>query len=827
MSYRTIIRKLLEVEHHNFASQLKLINSESTFVEYELCLSSLNLLKELTNKELSDFNRQLAIITVSVLWTHSHENIRDNLRQIITPILAELGFSPSNMMLDSNLKETGVYSPLSSYLDKLRIIAHDLKNQVEVKGKSYTLTSFQKDVWNNIDENKLIGISAPTSAGKSFIIYLKIIELISKGATGVVYVVPTLSLISQVSSDLSKLLKIHNIQGVDILNSYEDGLESFIYVVTQERAISLFSEEAINEVDLLVVDEIQNIERVANEGDGRSKILYDVLIDVRNDINVNKIILSGPRLKNIANLGFQIFGELSSEKSTDTPPVLSLTYSVSKEGGKFIFNQYSSLFDAPLQVSIQNNEHIQGFGQVSYTEKFNEYMHRILSELSDDVSVIFSPTSNQARKSAKAYATYCSLNEHDKKLESLGKYFRDSVHNKYELASIVESGVAYHTGKTPLHVRKSIEFATSKKLIKQLFCTTTLMQGINLPAKNVIVRSPYLFTQKRGESVSLSSYEFANLRGRAGRLLTDFIGRTLVLDESSFSSTNKTDEKTMFPDEYKDINTGYHDIYQNNADYIDDCLSNAEIAEDVSSKGLITHIRQMLFRHGEKGVARLRDVGVNIPDSLVNSTQRSLSNITVARDVVMSNRYWDPLDLDSLNSIYHEIKSPLISTPFESGMCQNFLFWMHELNQHFPYYFSKYFGNIYNDKYMYGIAKGAESWVREKPLSSILHERFGLNAEGIDNKIDSEIEKLTKHVSFGLPMLLKPVADIGGKNNSIIMNIELGMHTPMARYLSDRGVPRETAIKISNLLKRQKNFDLTRISSNLNYWELNQVEHLT
>lgn len=54
------------------------------------------------------------------------------------------------------------------------------------------------------------------------------------------------------------------------------------------------------------------------------------------------------------------------------------------------------------------------------------------------------------------------------------------------------------------------------------------MQGVNLPAKNIIIRNPNLFVRKGESSAKLSPYEFANLRGRAGRLLTDFVGRTIV-----------------------------------------------------------------------------------------------------------------------------------------------------------------------------------------------------------------------------------------------------------------------------------------------------------
>ncbi|HCG8425513.1 TPA: DEAD/DEAH box helicase [Vibrio parahaemolyticus] len=827
MTDRTILRHLLEIELNNFAVKMSLIDAEHTYIPYKLCLEALNLLKDVSNSEDTDFNRQIAISIVSLLWTHSETSIKDNLRQIITPILSSMGFSPSSMMLDEQLREEGVYSPMNSYIDKLRVLIHDRKNQIAIGEKTYTLTGFQSDLWRAIEQNRLVGISAPTSAGKSFLIYLKIIDMLKQGARKFVYVVPTLSLISQVTADLSKLMREHGIRDIDVLNSFEEELEEFIYVVTQERAIALFSESGVSDLDMLVVDEIQNIEKVANEGEDRSKVLYDVLIDVRNDANVDKIILSGPRLKNIGGLGFRIFGEVSEEKQTDSPPVLSLTYSISKKRGTYLLNQYSALFDVPLQRTIENSSHINGLGQVQYTPKFNDYLHRTLSSLSDDVNVVFSPTSTQARKSADQFAKYIEQ-DNSKALSSLSSYLRSSVHTNYELAKIVESGVAYHTGKTPMHVRKSIEHATSRQFIKYLFCTTTLMQGVNLPAKNVIVRNPNLFTKRKQDSVSLSAYEFANLRGRAGRLLTDFIGRTIVLDEGSFDSANhENNGSSLFPEEYKDIRTGYQDIYQQHADFVDEVLSRDQIVDGAPSKALITHIRQMLYRHGkEKGVSRLKDVGLHLEVGLINDTMKSLEKLKVERDLVLANRYWDPVDLARLTQIYKANYQPLATNIFESGMYQGFLNWMTTMRIEFPYYFKRYLGNVENDAYMYGIAKSAESWVREKPLCEILHARFGSDDIGIDNKIDSEIEKLGKHVSYGLPMLLKPIADLGQQNASIISVIELGMHTPLARYLSDRGVPRETAIKVSRLHPSKSDFDKERIKKMLSYWERQHMSHL-
>lgn len=203
-----------------------------------------------------------------------------------------------------------------------------------------------------------------------------------------------------------------------------------------------------------------------------------------------------------------------------------------------------------------------------------------------------------------------------------------------------------------------------------------------------------------------------------------------------------------------------------------------------------------------------------------------LDKLKVERELVLANRYWDPVDLEKLTQIYHAHHQPLATNVFEPSMYQGFLHWMTVMRSEFPYYFNRYLGKVDNDLYMYGIAKSAENWVREKPLNEILHTRFSSNEESIDDKIDSEIEKLGKHVSYGLPMLLKPIADLGRQNSSIISIIELGLHTPLARYLSDRGVPRETAIKISRLHSSKNEFNKGRVRRMLNYWELQHVQHL-
>ncbi len=830
MDQRTVLRKLLETDLNNFSYKLGLTSKEPTQLARGDCLAALNTLKEVVGSE-EEFHKQIAILIVALLWTYAPQTIKDQLRQILTPMLSSIGFSPSIFLIDEEFREAGVYSPLGSFYDKALIVANDIDNSIMLGGREYILSQFQAGLWKAMSESSLLGISAPTSAGKSFLLYLKIIDLVLSGKSRFVYVVPTLSLIGQVTVDISNLFKEYGVSNIDVLNSYENEIERFVYIVTQERALSIFADEGVGEIDLLVVDEVQNIERVASEGPGRSKILYDVLKDVKHSNSARNIILSGPRLKNIKNLGFEIFGELSEESISECPPVLSLTYAISKEKNAYYLNQYSVAFSHPLQLKITNDEYIYGLGGVQYNKKFYHYLNSVIDSLNDSVNVIFSPTSAQARKSAKEYINFSQGDGGgliNPLRSGLADYVRDTVHPGYDLAPLIENGVAYHTGKTPSHVRKSIEMATKSGVIKSIFSTTTLMQGVNMPANNIIIRNPKLFTKGGGHNVQLSAYEFANLRGRAGRLLIDFIGRTVVLDEGAFvEDSDLSEDVRLFEDEYKEIVTGYEEVYQKNKEAIDSALLHDERIEDENSKHLLTHIRYMLYKYGETGEDRLKDVGIYIEPSIVSSARKELLNLSVPREIVLSNRYWDPLDLDYLYDL-SLLYDSLPKSVWAESLANKILDWISLMREEFAYYFSRYIG-VNHDGFLYGVARSAESWAREKPLKEILIDRFGSSSyEGIDADIDKEIDKLNSKVAYGLPMLLKPISDMSAADNPLIFSIENGVFNKTSKYLLDRGVPRETAIHISKKLPGDEigREDLKQISNDIGYWEKKHIDHL-
>lgn len=78
--------------------------------------------------------------------------------------------------------------------------------------------------------------------------------------------------------------------------------------------------------------------------------------------------------------------------------------------------------------------------------------------------------------------------------------------------------MAYHIGYLPANIRSQIEDLFKNGTIKTIFCTSTLIEGVNLPADNLFITS-----YKNGLS-SMTPIEFKNLVGRVGELNSIYMG---------------------------------------------------------------------------------------------------------------------------------------------------------------------------------------------------------------------------------------------------------------------------------------------------------------
>jgi hypothetical protein len=833
----TIIRELLAIEHKAIASKLNFIPKEELNISENLLYRSVGLLDQLS-RDNNDETRKLVITVSAILWTYKDSNW-DGLREYLVLVLNRIGFSPTALMVDGK-KNHGdqKLDGLNSLINQFSITLHQLKHEILIDSEKILLTSFQKEVWSKLNKVKLLGISAPTSAGKSFIILLKSIEMLLSKKGIVVYIVPTLSLVSQVVADYHKELKKYKLDDYEIVTTYNPNSESDkrIYVLTQERALSALGHVAnpFKNIRMLIVDEIQNIERVANSDDQRAKTLYDALIEFRYNCSIDLTIISGPRVNGLKELGIEIFDiQDIGEVETKSSPVASITYSISRSNKYYYFNQYTDILNKHSKIRIINDKSISGYDNVTYSIEFINYLYYIISNLGDkNVNIIFSPTAAQARKTAVKLSKIMPNSTHNILRSSLKEYLQETVHSNYEMANIIEKGIVYHHGKIPTHARFVIERAIREKLINNIVCTTTLLQGVNLPAQNIILRNPDLAIKKQaGIKPKLTNYEFANLRGRAGRLLKDFIGRTFVLQENTFESDDKQTE--LFAETEKTLKSGYKKKFQKYKEEISqDLIKNHQPSENTNEYAfLTTYIRQTVLKHGIESSKILSSVGIDLGEKELINTIEELQKLQVPKNVCFSNRYWDPLHLDLL--FKNKEKFNLPTSQFSDKIVPQLNRTLTLLNELSPMSYKKYFG-ISHPELLWSICLTTKDWITEQPLRKILDKPYFDNSENIEKSIS----RLYNKIAYGLPMLLKPIYDILTPESMFLRFIEIGAYSPITRKLIEFNIPRETAIYLKKNyfsdISELKNVSydeeminiLKRIYDRLPFWYQIQLENL-
>ena len=416
--------------------------------------------------------------------------------------------------LYSNYKEK---YPLSF---KLQTIHIEIENSIFIRDILISLNKFQKTVHDIYENNETISISAPTSAGKSFILCTILLEEILNGIKNIVYVVPTRALISQVEFDIRELLKSHKVENVDISTVPQNEVnenKSNVFVFTQERLHWFLIDNSIIKIDLLIIDEAHKI-----EDDNRGILLQQKIEEVVKRFANVKVYFSSPFTSNPEILLDNVKNESKKEKvNTQFISVnqnLIFATQLPKKTDKWelslcLIDKTISLGTLPLKDRPGSSE----FKKIAFiAESFSA---------NKGGNIIYSNGAADSEKTAMILYDLLKEETQSNKIYELIKIIQKTIHRDYILATVLKKGIAFHYGNMPLLIRQEIESLFKEGDIKYLICTSTLLEGINLPTKSIFIRKP-----KRGRDHPLDQNDFWNLAGRAGRWGKEYSGNIICIE---------------------------------------------------------------------------------------------------------------------------------------------------------------------------------------------------------------------------------------------------------------------------------------------------------
>ena len=514
---KSLFSKLLHVyTSFNFGSNtMSLDNSEINKLLYFASLLSKS--PDANQKIISE-----EIIALLDKLYPNHENIKKAKLDVLSSCTNYIGLNLEKM----NLNNDDLMQDLSYNIQKasLKIPYSD----------DYFLED-QKEIFDSFDKFQFVSYSAPTSLGKSFVMRIYLKYKVANGYKGnFAVVVPTKALINEmknhiVKEDLVNLLKERHYRVVTSANDIfvtEDKDSNFIFVVTPERLHYLLNGAQIS-IDYCFIDESYKI----SEPDARSLYYYQTISQLLKRNQSTKIIFSSPNIPNPEIYLDTIKSNGTKFKKASTySPVSQIKYLVSlKENGQ--------------QIKVFNDlsQKLENTGLTNQSTNIND----IISNLkTTGGNIVYCSGKDRTVELAIQYANFLSVKKpiteqeikEQKARDELSDDIKKEIHEDYYLASLIKKGIAYHVGYLPSSLRDSIEQAFKDGLIKTIFCTSTLMEGVNLPADNLFV------TSTRNGNDPLTPTAFKNLLGRIGRINYTLYGNVYLLIIPNYANEEKYKE---------------------------------------------------------------------------------------------------------------------------------------------------------------------------------------------------------------------------------------------------------------------------------------------
>ena len=408
--------------------------------------------------------RQIAIHILN-----SWDRIPESTYSIWNDIIESIGFYPYLELHQQNGMQ-------ACFSDEIRI-----NNYKSDYLKETFMHKHQKILSTLLMKGRNVIASAPTSFGKSLLIE----EIVASGKyKNIVIIQPTLALLDETRIKLKKYNEQYKII-VRTSQQYSNERGN-LFLLTAERVMEY---EPLPHIDLLIIDEFykMSLRRI----DERADILNNAFLKIYNRFN-SKFYFLGPNIENITD-GF-------SQKYNAT-----------------FFKSEFSLVDCNV-INLYDQFDFSK-SQRSLDKDKLPVLFDLLDKLEDEQTLIYCSSPSRARRFAKQYYLYLqekSFKQIDK--VPLVEWIERNISPNWSLAKELMYGIAIHDGSLQKHIGSSIINYFNNGKLRCVFCTSTIIEGVNTNAKNVV-----LFDSSKG-SKFLDFFDYSNIKGRSGRMMKHFVG---------------------------------------------------------------------------------------------------------------------------------------------------------------------------------------------------------------------------------------------------------------------------------------------------------------
>ncbi len=375
-------------------------------------------------------------------------------------------------IVDAIAREAGLFSYLSDDQPFPSNIAREVYRVPRLTDDIFFHVE-QQSVFSKLMAGQNIVLSAPTSFGKTLLVDALIA---ARDPDLTLIVVPTISLLEERRRTLIKRFPDHQI----ITQTFQNiEAEKVIILGTQERIID---RNDIEGPDLFVIDEFYKLDLSRNDVRARTlHLLLAKFIDI-----AKQVYLLGP----------------SIESNPVNPS--------GRANFKFIKTSYSPVTADIIRVEPQGSD----VGTLA----------RVLRQEIAGSSLVYCRSPRSTRNTARGLIQEGFTCDNPLLLR-IARWLRKNYHDDWYLADAIENGIGIHHGRMPRAINHLMVELFNRGEIRILLCTSSLIEGVNTAARNVLIFDRHISRFK------LDRFTFDNIKGRAGRMFRHFVGKIYLFNE--------------------------------------------------------------------------------------------------------------------------------------------------------------------------------------------------------------------------------------------------------------------------------------------------------
>lgn len=345
-----------------------------------------------------------------------------------------------------------------------------------------------------LDNNENYIISIPTASGKTVLGVLAALKVLLKGGK-VVYAVPLISL----QNEKYKEFKVFEEFGFKV-GKHPSRADIAVMVFESFDALTRFSRNVLNEIDLLILDEFHMI------GDySRGPTIECAITRIKEHNPGIRIIALSATLQNMDEMAHWLEAEVVTHDYRPVPlhkEVLCAEEFGTKDKNNMVFKILNDSLNESSQMLtfVSTRRFTESLAQ-NMSKKISKYIpdgkREIFNNIAEDILDV--PRRNNTQPTEVCY----------------------------KLADCVKNGIAFHHAGLFDKQKEIIEEEFVNGNLLMITATPSLMYGVNLPSKNVVIRDYTRWTDQGQTNIPVFDYE--QMSGRAGRPGFDTEGYSYLL----------------------------------------------------------------------------------------------------------------------------------------------------------------------------------------------------------------------------------------------------------------------------------------------------------